>query len=122
MVKAQISIPVVTPSNNEIRGMHHRAYKRLKQNLAAHILGKLLDQGWEINELKIPQKRKVEIISYRKRRFDFDNHVGGLKPLLDALQDVGLIWDDGEKWIDLKTRQETDGENPRTEIYVEPIA
>jgi len=121
MIKAQVSIPVVTPSNNEIRGMNMHVYKRLKQSFAAHIQGQLLDQKYEINKIKEPARRKVLIISYRKRRFDKDNQYGGLKPLLDALKDIGLIWDDHEKWIDLETRQSIDGKNPRTEIYVEPI-
>ena len=120
MIKAQVSIPVVTPSNNEIRNMNSWVYKRLKKSYAAHIQGMLLDQKYEIEPVKKPCRRQVQIISYRKRTFDKDNHYGGLKPLLDALKDIGLIWDDHEKWIDLETWQEIDGENPRTEIYIEP--
>ena len=121
MNHAHLTIKAVTPSLNEFLKMHWGEKKRLRASFASLILGKLHDTGYEVNKLTKPYKRKVTIISYRKRKFDFDNHVGGLKPMIDSLKDIGLIWDDGEKWIELVTRQVTDGKNPRTEIYIKGV-
>ena len=60
----------------------------------------------------------VTIISYRKRLLDEDNNVGSTKPLLDAVKDMGLVWDDSPKFCALATRQER-AKDVRTEIRIE---
>lgn len=63
-------------------------------------------------------RRKVKVVSYRKRRCDYDNFVGGLKPCIDGLKLNGLIIDDSEKYIDLEPEQKLDRNNIRTEIFI----
>lgn len=48
-------------------------------------------------------KRRVtltRIWGKRQRAFDRGNLIGGLKPVLDGLRDVGLIVDDSAKWCE----------------------
>lgn len=70
---------------------------------------------------KVGDKKKVKIISYRKRKIDPENCTGGFKPLLDALVYNGLILDDSPKYIELETEQKTDTKNPRTEIFISDL-
>ena len=56
----------------------------------------------KIREAEVGEKFKLTIISYRKRKLDWDNLVGGCKQLLDACSDEKLIWDDAPKYLDLK--------------------
>ena len=52
-----------------------------------------------------PIKRRVVVTRFGKRLLDHDNYVAGLKPLLDALTDNRLIWDDRMEYLDLVTEQ-----------------
>ena len=110
-----IILPVVTPSNNKLLRMHYFSRKKEKE----------IYQKWLIaagvKDLKfkaLGKKRTVEIHSFRKRRLDPDNLIGGMKLLIDSLCDVGLIWDDSPKYLDLTVIQETERKNPRTEIKI----
>ena len=76
--------------------------------------------GYLVTEMIRPSRRRVTIISYRKRLLDEDNNVGSTKPLLDAVKDMGLIWDDSPKFCELVTRQEKAGK-VMTEIQIEVI-
>lgn len=77
-----------------------------------------LATDWRIPDVKEKEKRKVKIISYRKRRLDPDRFVGGLSPLIDALKKRRLIWDDHVKYLDLETEQRLDKNWQRTEILI----
>lgn len=66
-------------------------------------------------------KRKVKIVSYRKRICDRDNFVAGLKPLLDVLILNNLLVDDSDKFLVLEASQERDLKNQRTEVIITEI-
>jgi len=64
-------------------------------------------------------KRKVHIISYRKKLMtDDDNLKFVSKFLMDALKKTGFIYDDDRKYISHKVTQVLDRENPRTEVII----
>jgi Holliday junction resolvase RusA-like endonuclease len=66
-------------------------------------------------------KRRVKIISYRKKFCDVDNFIGGLKPLIDALILNHLLIDDSNKFMVLDPHQEQDLKNQRTEVIISEI-
>jgi len=118
--KAVIVIPSVMPSLNQQLRMHHYARMRLKKKCAKDVDDALKASGYKVTEMIYPSRRMVTIISYRKRLLDEDNNVGSTKPLLDAVKDMGLIWDDSPKFCELVTRQEK-AKDVRTEIRIEVI-
>ena len=64
-------------------------------------------------------KRSVCITIWRKRLLDKDNLVGGCKQIIDVLKDLGLIYDDSPKYLDLKVEQNLCGkDNKYTEIII----
>lgn len=63
-------------------------------------------------------KRKVTIVSYRKRLLDYGNLVGGAKPILDALKKLGWIVDDSPAWVIEEYKQFAVGQE-FTEIFIE---
>lgn len=56
---------------------------------------------WRLSRAKEGEKRKVKIRSYRKSLVDKDNLIGGMKPLIDALRDRQLIFDDDDSHLEL---------------------
>jgi len=113
----KITIPVIVSSVNETNKLHWGARDRLKKQYRAHIEGAIHDMGMTINKLKRPKKRRVLIYSFRKREMDRDNIWASHKQLLDAIKDLGLIWDDSEKYIDLTILQLKHPEI-KTEIFI----
>jgi len=115
---SKITLPIVTPSLNELLRMHWAEKTRLRKIYEAHLRGSIYGIGMEIVPALKGKKRKAIITSYRPRRIDTDNYIGGLKILIDAMRDVCLIYDDGVKHFELTADQKTDREKPRTEIYI----
>ena len=114
---AKITIPVIAPSVNETIKLHWGARDRLKKLFIAHIEGAIHDMDMKINKLKRPKKRKVMIYSFRKKIMDRDNIWASHKQMIDALKELGLIWDDSEKYIDLRVFQLEHPEQ-KTEIFI----
>ncbi len=105
-----INIPKATPSNNEIKGMHHQKYKRLRNEFAWLVKA---ETDWA-PEYPIEQC-EITITRYASRLLDWDNCYGGIKPLMDCLvsatkanpSGLGLILDDNPNVvINLKMQQE----------------
>lgn len=112
----RIILPFVTLSENRLLRMHWAARKAKQQEYLAYLtVAGAYDRRFFAGE---KEKRTVEIYSYRKRRIDPDNLIGGMKPLIDCLRKMKLIWDDSPKYLDLTVVQETDGKDPRTEIVI----
>jgi hypothetical protein len=118
----RLTILTDLPSANEIIRMHWAERKRLRLRLAKEIWGRYLLDGYhgDIEKDRGKKvKKSVTITLYRKgRRFDKDNAYGAVKILIDALRDVGFVYNDSEKWLDLGVCQELDHEHPRTEIEI----
>lgn len=100
----RLDIPLETPSNNEIRGMHFKAYRDLRNRWAMEVLVALKGRR--------PAKPvgQAFVAVYRRSAgggLDWDNAYGGLKPLLDCLvlqsarnpSGMGLIQDDSPKFM-----------------------
>ena len=115
---AKITIPVIVPSVNETNKLHWGARDRLKKSFRKHIEGAILDQDMKINKLKRPKKRRLMIYSFRKKTMDPDNIWASHKEMIDAIKELGLIWDDSEKYIDLRVFQLKHPEQ-KTEIFIE---
>ena len=118
MAICKIFLPIVTMSNNELIRMHFRTRTKMKEAYQ-----------WELiavgaNNLKykveLGERRRITIISYRKQLCDPDNFMGGLKILIDSLQEMDLICDDSPKYLELIALQEV--KKPyQTEITIEGL-
>lgn len=102
-MKLTINLPIITPSLNKLLRMHYRERKLMKKDFA----WELLIAGAQEPEYKVngAKKRRVEIKSFRVRLLDVDNFIGGLKILLDALDELDLIHDDDPEFLILKAEQ-----------------
>lgn len=96
----ELHLPEATPSNNTIKGMHYRVYKKLRETWSSSVAA-ALD---ELPASPISQCA-LEVERYSAGSLDWDNAYGGLKPLLDSLvaassknpDGLGLIEDDSPK-------------------------
>ncbi len=105
-----------TPSLNYFLGWHFGRKKRERE-------------AWKTEftlpgnpEMKPPIR--IKITSYRKYGLDFDNLVGGFKPMVDGLRDTGLIPNDGFKklfWEKPDQEIVKDNDDRRTVVELEEI-
>lgn len=124
----KIILSYISPSNNQLLRMHHMKRHGLQESLDWMVFVANRRSGENGNlryEEIIPPlddnqkvKRKVKIISYRKRKLDRDNFLGGLKILIDSLHHNRLIYDDSDEYLDLEAEQKIDSKCPRTEIII----
>lgn len=94
----ELTLPLQTPSNNDIKNMHFRDYKRVREMwcemVRKALAGRLPDAPLE--------RVRIEIDRYCSGTTDWDNALGGIKPLMDCLtlpsksspSGLGLIRDD----------------------------
>jgi Holliday junction resolvase RusA-like endonuclease len=109
----KVTLPYPTKSLNEIRGMNDHVYARL---LGEYTLLVRLSVPAERRGLK--EKRRVRVTRFG-RQLDYDNLVGGCKPLVDALVRAGLIVDDSPDHVAVEYCQEKcKRKDARTEIEV----
>lgn len=96
-----IDIPVPTPSLNQLQRMHFHALRKLRDRFTvicrAHVT--------MLNRARPYQNRRVTIERRGVRLLDYDNLVGGCKPLVDALCRSGLLWNDSPKYCQITYRQ-----------------
>jgi len=113
-------IKTKVPSNNSLLRMHWAERKRLKAVFMREIwIWVQLVENERIPILREKKKKSVRIILYRKhRRFDKDNAYGGCKMVVDAIRELGLIYNDSPKWLDLTVSQEL-SKTPETHIMIE---
>lgn len=57
------------------------------------------------HEEKFAMVKLTRLIGTRGRLMDYDNLVGGAKPVLDALKVLGMVKDDSPKWIKVDYQQ-----------------
>ncbi|MBI4208557.1 MAG: hypothetical protein HY538_02475 [Deltaproteobacteria bacterium] len=102
-------------SRNGLDKMHwsQRLRERKEWEKAIHYEGL---QGRKV--VPHPRPAQIRIRSYRKRFLDYDNFVGGCKPLLDALKHLNLIVDDTPDWIEVDYHQEKAFSQPSTKIEI----
>ncbi len=91
-----------TPSNNSLREMHFHAYRKLRHRWLAMTLAALRGKERPTEPL---QHAFVAVQRHCAGQLDWDNAVGGLKPLLDCLvlrsrrnpDGLGFIVDDSPR-------------------------
>lgn len=104
-----VFIPVVTPSMNRLLHSwktYHYSYKRPWGRTIS-----LFFQSRKAEKIR----RYILIVTYHNRFYDKDNHIGGCKPVIDALRKLGWIWDDSTAWLDAQYEQKKIGEDGVTE-------
>ncbi len=87
-------LPESTPSLNKLRKMHKSDYQRLRDKY------KWILRSQTLNVHVGPVH--VALVRMGVRDFDYDNFVGGAKPLIDALVNAGIIR--GDKPTDIVKR------------------
>lgn len=118
----KLMIPGTLPALNEMINSSKRSkyeYVKLKDDAIIKI-------GWAIKQakLKLPNKPHDYTITWYcpSKRKDKDNIMGGQKFIFDALQEHGIIQNDGWKQIgDVNHRFRIDKENPRVEIEIKEV-
>ena len=123
-IKAKFIIPGELPALNEIINMAKQkwSYKDLKTAETDRVAWELTRQGAK----RLQQFTKpiaVTITWYcPNRRKDKDNILAGCKFIFDAMQDIGLIKNDGWNQIArIVPEFEVDKDNPRVEIEIEEV-
>ena len=121
----KLTISSLPPSTNQLERMHWAVKKRMRSSFAWELVAALGETDMRLPPLLIgpkAPKRRIAITIYRPRLLDDDNCAGGLKPLLDAMRDLGLLRNDSPKWMDLvKPVQYVSKDNQRTEILIEDL-
>lgn len=70
----------------------------------------------------VTNRVRLGVTLYRKRRLDPDAKVASVKPILDAMVELGWLKDDSERWLELNVIQELARKTPpRVEIEWERI-
>jgi hypothetical protein len=101
----EILLPFATPSQNELNRWHWAKKRRFRDQCRLWIRSQMRSRG--LSPEAAPRcKRRVEVIRRGLRTLDFDNLVGGFKPVLDAMRMEFLLFDDSPDWVDGKYRQE----------------
>ena len=105
-LRYQLELPLETPSNNVIKGMHFLAYRQLRKSWQLLVRSALQEKP-----VFAPLERSLLVISRECSGpgLDWDNAYGGLKPLLDCLvapsrrnpDGLGLVLDDNLKAMPL---------------------
>ena len=103
MEKDIIQIPVSMISLNKVLKWHWSKRLRTRKEYQFMIRG-------QINKIKCRKATKDDmcklvITSSVKRKYDYDNLVGGCKMLLDALKREGFIYDDSPDYVNVEYHQ-----------------
>ena len=92
MEKDIIELPISTPSLNKTIKWHWSKRSRKRKEYQFMIAG-------QMNKIKCRKATKEDmcrlvITTSVRRKYDYDNLVGGMKNLIDALKREGFIYDD----------------------------
>lgn len=70
---------------------------------------------------QLATRMRLDIEVHHSRLFDHDNLVGSVKPLVDAVKHLGLIYDDRPAFLELKvTQKKSTRKNQHTVIILRP--
>jgi Holliday junction resolvase RusA-like endonuclease len=99
----RLVLPIVPPSANELKKYRGRYIASNIRKAMGQLIGDLLISDLKHVKGLVGQesKRRVQYVVYRARKLDEDNVYAGLKPVTDALRDVGLLKDDSPKWASI---------------------
>ena len=121
-----ITIPMVPPSPNELRRKyrHPQAYRRLREQWEHDLMygvscsrhrQELIKQAKESNRVH------VGVAIFHSKPYDPDNLVGSVKPILDALRNLGYIQDDTLEKLDLAVIQYVCKDARKTLVSIGPV-
>lgn len=114
------TLPMVTPSLNQVRKMHWAQVKRDKDALAWMLVSALNKIP---NVPRATGPRRLIIVRHGRKALDLDNLAGGCKSLIDVIKERKLLVDDSPTHCVLEFHQETTRKgDPYTEILLEEIA
>ena len=122
-----IEIPRATPSNNQVVRAYRNGHakKRLRELWELELACALKDKRGPMKRYveKNRPRMRLTVLCRRKRLLDPDNLRGGLKPILDAAKNIGLIVDDRVEFLDHPDPvQEKCGRmRPVTRIEISPV-
>ncbi len=121
-----ISLPIKLPTLNQYQRLHWSKQRLLRKELGkgtkkhlGELAVALMQQDIQTRHKMIdpPGKRFVKIVLHVKQFQDPDNLVGSVKPLLDAMRDLGLLIDDNRKWLKLRVREKK-AKKHKVEIFI----
>jgi Holliday junction resolvase RusA-like endonuclease len=68
-------------------------------------------------------KVTLGITVYREgRRYDEDNFIGGLKPMIDGIRDAGYLRNDSPVWLAYDPKPKQEKGEPRVEIDIKEVS
>ena len=102
----KLELPMKILSRNVLDRQHWAVKRKEKQHWCLLVRNQMRLNKVRFTEEK--EKHSIEIISYRSRKLDYDNLVGGCKYLIDALIDEKMIYDDAPDYLDIKISQQID--------------
>ena len=111
----KLELPMKILSRNVLDRQHWAVKRKEKQHWCLLVRNQMRLNKVRFTEEK--EKHSIEIISYRSRKLDYDNLVGGCKYLIDALIDEKMIYDDGPDYLDIKISQQID-KKQRTVVII----
>lgn len=122
-MRAKIDIPRVTPSLNQWQRLHWRRRSALRRRFGEDLLVAMqarrrLERHRLARLKKTESPLRVTIVRHGKRLLDPDNLVGGAKPLIDAMRDLGLIVDDDPAHLELTVKQQK-AKEPKMLVLIE---
>jgi Holliday junction resolvase RusA-like endonuclease len=114
-----LTIPGQLPSLNKMLRTHWAKRAKLKKDMRWILMCAYGTPPPDGNRKRLCH---LVITVYQKtRRFDEDNLHGACKPVIDCLKEMGFIYRDSPKWLDLDIRQALDHKKPRIEIEIEEL-
>lgn len=112
----KLTIQDVPPSLNKVLRMHWAKKRALWNDWRCNIRGEMRHVP-----TMAPLKRRVIIRLCHSRMYDKDNAYGAVKPVVDALKEWALIFNDTAEWLDLTVEQQKCPHKQRhTIIELEP--
>ena len=126
-----LTIPRIPPGLNALRREYRNphVYKVLRMAWETELLCaagvpmlQAVREFVSASDTELPKRMRVQIhVRRRVLLEDMDNLVGGAKPVLDAIKNMGLIYDDSTKFIDYQITQAlAGGAGERTMITIQP--
>lgn len=112
----QFIIPGTFPSLNVLLKWHWAKRARHRQEIERSI--RFATSCWHPPPRR-KRRARVDLTIYQPyRRLDQDNAEGAMKPVIDSLRALGLIYQDSPDWLDKTIVQFVDRKNPRLEITI----
>lgn len=109
-------INTLPPSPNQTRGAHWTVAHRARKKIHAEVW-----YSWLCAGKPLAQGRKATLqlgIEAHGLRDDEDNRTARMKPLIDALVEVGALQDDSPKWLEMRIPTRTKGVKGKPRITI----